>query len=59
MFYKTVFYFAIENENPQMVKLLLSIKNIDVNALSIFNVDFLMKFWSKNSIVFHFYIQMK
>ena len=37
MFYKTVLYRAVEKENIEIIRLLLSSDKIDVNILNIFN----------------------
>ena len=36
LIYKTALYYAIENENIEMVKLLLTNDKIDVNILNVF-----------------------
>ena len=41
IFNKTPLFWAIEKENVDIVKLILSNKNIDVNALNILNQYFL------------------
>ena len=40
-FYETALYLAVENENIEIVKLLLSNDNINVNVGYIFNYNFL------------------
>lgn len=44
IFYETTLYLAVENENIEIVKLLLSNDNIDVNVGYIFNYNFLWYF---------------
>ena len=40
LFYNSSLYYAIENENVEIVKLLLSHDEIDVNNFNIFNDGF-------------------
>lgn len=44
LFYKSSLHIAVENEDELMVQLLLSRKNIDINALSILKLLFLFNF---------------
>lgn len=56
LFHKTPLYKAIENENIEMVKILLTNKNIDVNRLNIqfrFLIEF--KISNFNYIQNHYY----
>lgn len=49
-FYKAILHVAAENGNAEIVKLLLSKENLDVNCISILNYNFSYNF---NSFVFH------
>ena len=39
-YYKTAFYLAVEKENIEIVKLLLTNEKLDINILNIFNIFF-------------------
>ena len=40
LFYKTAFYLAVEKENLEIIKLLLTNDKIDINIINIFLISF-------------------
>lgn len=57
-FNKTALYHAVEKENTEIVKILLSIPNIEVNTLAVLYIIYFTKFKKKyifNSILNSFF----
>ena len=44
IFYQTLFFYAVEKENIDIIKLLLTCENLDINRINVFIFNNFIKF---------------